>query len=90
MFFQSPLFKLKETTTVKTDMAVHQKRVVGQLYEHCLIANLAKLEKYGAAFMTWHLRQTHTQQHSELYVYDTVKNSACLHSVTEDLLAIND
>lgn len=31
-----------------------------------------------------------TDSHSNLQIYDTVKNSACLHSVTEDLLAIND
>ena len=28
--------------------------------------------------------------HSKLYVYDTVKNSPCLHSISGDLLAIND
>ena len=31
-----------------------------------------------------------TDSHSSLQVYDTVKNSGCLHSVTGDLLAIND
>ena len=31
-----------------------------------------------------------TDSKSELYVYDTVKNSNCMHSITDDLLAIND
>ena len=50
----------------------------------------SKLSQVGKVWRCFYDVALTTDPLSNMYVYDTVKNSGCLHSVTEDLLAIND
>ena len=50
----------------------------------------SKFNQVGKVWRCFYDVALNTDSHSNLYVYDTVKSSNCLHSVTADLLAIND
>jgi len=49
-----------------------------------------KNTQVGKVWRCFYDKALTTDAKTELYVYDTVENSGCLHSITEDLLAIND